>query len=186
MPHYTNIPIDSSEELYIIWYLETLRNWNYIESYNRAQSYSLSDEVWRDYDKQLKTKVKVVPEQIIKGHEYTPDLQVIWKPQALGVFTEELDGRARRNLPFVSQDLVSIIEVKPSHDFHNMTRAAMINIKWVWEKYGILVNIIKHEQLFSKTFTPERYLLTNKSMKPRTIKYKNVRNIKQFIESVHQ
>jgi hypothetical protein len=178
--------VDSNEERYILWYFETLRNWNYIESYERAQTYPLSEPIWRDYEKALKTKIKVVPEQIIKGHEYTPDYKVVWKEQAIGIFTADLNGSLRKNLPFISQDLVSIIEVKPTYDFKNMTRAAMINIKWVWEKHGIYINVTKPDQLFNKTFTPERYLLTDKSFKPRKIKYKNVKNIKEFINQVHK
>jgi len=63
-----------------------------------------------------------------------------------------------------------------------MTRLAKINIKWVWDKYGVFVNIIIPEKHFDKTFTPKRFLTTDKSGKPRKIKYKNIKSLKQFIE----
>jgi hypothetical protein len=39
--------------------------------------------------------------------------------------------------------------------------------------------------IFKKTFTPERYLLTDKSFKPRKIKYAT-RSIKEFITQVSE
>lgn len=67
--------------------------------------------------------------------------------------------------------MVTYFEVKAEFDKNNMNRLASINIKWVQQKYNVVVEMIKPNILFKKTFTPERFLLTNKNFTPRTINY---------------
>ena len=66
-----------------------------------------------------------------------------------------------------------------------MTRLAVNNIKDVYEKYDDYITMIKVPIIFKKTFTPERYLLTDKSFKQRKIKYAT-RSIKEFITQVSE
>jgi len=187
---------DSSEEMYMDWWLQELKDLGFIkEIIHQPEPYKLSDQLSVDYYEPYKKRDggKLVSEEMLPGHIYTPDVKVVWNPRAIGVVTLTLksDIRKKKNRSFqtiISQldeatgDFFSIIEVKPSFDQNNMTRLAKINIKWVWEKHGDFVNIIIPEKHFDKTFTPKRFLLTNKSMKPRNIKYKNVITLQEFLE----
>lgn len=78
---------------------------------------------------------------------------------------------------------ISFIEVKPSFDQNNMTRLAVLNQKWVFEKFGLFINIVIPEKLFAKTFTPKRYLTCDKSSVKRKIKYKNIISLDEFLLS---
>ena len=53
-----------------------------------------------------------------------------------------------------------------------MTRLVKINIKWVWSLHNEYVQIVVPEKMFKQTFTPERYMYTDKSNRMRVIKYK--------------
>jgi hypothetical protein len=73
------------------------------------------------------------------------------------------------------------IEVKPSYDFGNMTRLATINIKWVYQKYGIYINIAKPKELFAKSFAPNKFLITSTG-KARKLDYKP-RTLYEYLSS---
>jgi hypothetical protein len=195
---------DSHEEQYMDWWLQELKALGYIkEIIHQPTAYPLSSQVNVDYFEPYKKKEggKLVSEEILPPHVYTPDVKVIWDESAIGLFATPLHSEARKkkNRSFqtiICQDVevtetgkgaevkfhyYSIIEVKPSFDQNNMTRLAKINIKWVWEKHGDFVNIIIPEQHFHKTFTPQKFLFTNKSGQPRKIKYKNIVTLKEFL-----
>jgi len=192
----------SDEERYFSWYLEELKALGYIkEIIHQPKAYPLSSQLNVDYFEPYKKKEggKLVSEEILPPHVYTPDVKVIWDDSAIGLFATPLLSQARKKKNRSFQTIIcqqefkweesnwkkdpyySIIEVKPSFDQNNMTRLAKINIKWVWEKHGDFVNIIIPEQHFHKTFTPQKFLLTNKSGQPRKIKYKNIVMLKEFI-----
>jgi hypothetical protein len=90
--------------------------------------------------------------------------------------------------PFICSDdeMISIVETKGTFDMGNMTRLANNNIKFVYEKYQVYINMIKVPTIFDKTFTPDRYLMTDKTFQSRKIKYKNVRTLREFIESIQR
>ena len=48
------------------------------------------------------------------------------------------------------------------------------------KEYNEYIQIVTPNKVFNATFTPERYLLTDKSFIPRKLKYKNVRTIREF------
>ena len=177
---------DSKGELYFSWWINQLIEARYIESVEyQPEPFSLSGQVNVDRFEPYKKKEggKYVPEEILAGHIYTADVLIYWTQKAINLFAFPLEGdlRKKKNRSFLQllcqQDSVgkwfSFIEVKPSFDQNNMTRLAKINQKWVFEKYGIFVNIVIPEKHFEKTFTPTRYFYTDKSGKPRAIKYKN-------------
>jgi hypothetical protein len=182
---------DSKEELYFSWYLEVLRNWNFVESWEKVEEpYKLTDDLVINYLKPMKrVKDKILTQTLFSGREYTPDFKIKWTDQAIGIFTKDLvNGIVYKNkfdTPFISQYKTSIVEVKGVFDNNNMTRLATNNIKDVYEKHGVYITIAKIPMLFKKTFTPERYLLTDKSFKPRKIKYAT-RTIKEFITKVSE
>jgi hypothetical protein len=178
---------DSNEEKYFSWYLEVLRNWNFIESWSKNEKpWQLTEDLVITYVKPMKrVEDKIMKQTLFSGRVYTPDFIVKWTEQALEVFVQELNCGDKITAPFVCQDLKSIIEVKGGFDNNNMTRLAVNNIKDVYDKYDDYITMVKVPMIFKKTFTPERYLLTDKSFKSRKIKYAT-RSIKEFITHVSE
>lgn len=177
--------LDSNEEKYFWWWANELKDIGFIEEIElQPKPFDLSSSIKSVYDKQLKTKIKEVEETLLNKHIYTTDVKITWNKSALDVFTTLLDSRVKktenRSLTYIisqineNNEIISYVEVKPSFDQNNMTRLAKINQKWVWEKHGLFVNIVIPEKHFNKTFTPKKFLFTDKSGKPRKIKYKNI------------
>lgn len=182
----TKLEFDSDEEMYFYWWLEELQEAGYIKKIvHHPMPYKLSDPVIGVYEKQLKTKVKNESEELMKGHIYTPDFLIIWNEKARGVFYEHQCSYNRRkeknSLKYLIGNTATVIEVKPLFDQNNMSRLFKINQKWVYDKHGVFVNMVVPEKWFNKTFTPNRFLTTNKSGKARKIKYKNVISLKDFV-----
>jgi hypothetical protein len=180
---------DSKEELHFSWYLETLKQWNYINHWYKCEdSYQLTYDVYIEYLKPMKRVAdKVMKQTLLKGRSYTPDFVIDWNQQAINKLATELKIDClhynKITTPFISQANISFVEVKGTFDNNNMTRLANNNIKDVYAKYGDYINLIKVPNIFKKTFTPERYLLTDKSLKPRKVNW-DVRSIKEFINSL--
>jgi len=177
--------LDSNEEKYFWWWANELKDIGFIEKIElQPKPFDLSSSIKSVYDKQLKTKIKEVEETLLNKHIYTTDVKITWNKSALDIFTTLLDSRVKktenRSLTYIisqineNNEIISYVEVKPSFDQNNMTRLAKINQKWVWEKHGLFVNIVIPEKHFNKTFTPKKFLFTDKSGKPRKIKYKNI------------
>lgn len=182
---YKDVELDSYEELYAYYFFEELKEKGYVEEIKaQPSSFHLSERVTNCYSEELKSgKKKFKEEVLLNGHVYTADFKVIWTEKALGVFFDQINkgGKmkvgAKMNL-FVAKDIlgeyISYFEVKPSYDQNNMTRLAMINIKWVWDSHKIFINLFTPENVFPLFFTPKKYLFTNKSGAKRKIKYSNV------------
>lgn len=190
---FTRENFDSDEEMYMYWWLKELQSHGFIkEIILQPKSFILSSSLWSEYEKELKTKTKLVIEEIMKAHIYSTDVKVIWHEYALDRFTCLINSDVRKkessSLKYIisqiddSNEIYSFIEVKPSFDQHNMTRLAKLNQKWVYDKFGIYVNIVIPEKHFNKTFTPSRYFFTNKSKVQRKIKYKNVKTIRTYFK----
>ena len=181
----------SDEEWYTSWYLDELLDAKYIEDYNyEPHAIELSPPVSWTWEKttemKTKTKVEIKSTTLLQGHEYTYDFSVLWASKAKGVFYQELGelGDPKENPYFVGLNGASYLETKPSFDAQNMSRLAVINIKWVYQKFGIYVQKVvpipsvkksgkmtPATALFPSTFTPKKYLFTNKSGKPRAIRF---------------
>ena len=177
---------DSSEEKYFDWYLQTLLNNGFIKSYDfNTLSWDLSSKKTYEWEKKMKlVPNKIMETTILHPHIYTPDVVVEWNQNAKNLFYQNLEDNEKITTYFYAQDDVSRWEIKGDFDYQNMTRLARVNIKWVMEKYGIYVQIVSPNKTFNKTFTPERYLLTDKSFKPRKLKYKNVKTIREFRDEI--
>ncbi len=188
--------LDSNEEAYFVWYLEELKSFGYISSWkSQPITYSLSDKVLYEWEEQLKTRVRVKEQTLLQGHVYTPDFKIVWTSKAKDIFySKTADRNNVKNCSFIAQEIdgkdVSIIDIKPTFDAHNMTRLFIINQKWVYSKYGIYVQKIipvsskkpKVKGLFEKTFTPVRFFLTNSGRKGRKFHYKT-KQIKDFLKT---
>jgi hypothetical protein len=128
--------------------------------------------------KQLKTKDKEMESTFLREHSYTPDFVIKWDKCS----EHKLWSSVGLSRPFHadSQDY-SFIDTKGGYDAQNMTRLFRINQKWIWDKLGIYVQEIVPQKLFKETFTPERYLMTDKMVQKRVIKWE-IRSCKQFMD----
>lgn len=184
---------DSNEELYICWYLEELYSKGYIKEFTRqgAESYILSLKKDVSYIKKIKKRTNEIvhgSKVLLHSHIYTPDFDILWDKSALGKFislneVEFALGRVPFYVHQAEDYLYSCIEVKPEWNAFNMTRLFTLNQKWVHDKWGVFVQMVQPVPLFKKTFTPNRYLLTDKSMVPRTLKHKP-RTFEEYLATI--
>lgn len=175
---------DSDEERYFSWWLDELKAMGFIQEYFRPQTLSLSpSDTYQLLVKAntLKGKDKVVERELIKEHVYTGDYKVIWTALAHGIFYEPITEVIKNNdvLFFAHfddkiQEYYSLIEVKPEFDRNNMTREFTINKKWVYDNYGLYFELVKVPEIFRKTFTPGKYLFTDKKKQLKKLDYKPI------------
>lgn len=165
---------DSKDEEYFSWWCQELKDAGIIEDYGRARAYRLNKPLTDSYveNKVLKTKVKeLVKEQtLIPVKVYTPDFYIVWKYKLSNDFQQPLVDIGNRKLTksFISQDNISIVEVKPIFDQNNMSRLFKTNQAIMWDKYSIYVNLVIYQELFEQTFTPKKYILEEGTYKNTT------------------
>jgi len=179
---------DSNEEKYFSWYLDELKEAGFVEKYEaQPESYVLAEPVSYSYNKYLKTKVKHIGKALIQKHIYTADFKIYWAYKARGIFFYNiLDEKDLTKIPFVTvHSNYTLIEIKPCFDRNNMTRLFTINQKWLYKEHSIyaekiIVDKKNGKGLFPDTFTPAGYLLTDKTNKPRKLKYEP-RSLNQYL-----
>lgn len=188
---YKGVKLDSYEELYAFWFFEELKLNGFVKSIEtQPYPFTLFGGISKEYDIELKSKTKTELEHVINPHIYTADFLITWTQKALNIFFKEIHTREKIThqkalncflVNLIDGEYKSYFEVKPSFDQNNMTRLAKINIKWVYEKYDVFVNMFVPEKVFPKYFTPKRYLIQNKTTKARKINYKPVVLLQDFI-----
>lgn len=195
------IEFDSWGEVHFWWWCKTLIKAGYIKDVQfQPKSFELTKPLVIEYYKPMKRiEGKYVPEEVMKGNVYTCDAKIIWEEKANNIFFTDINSDLRKKKDnalqyFLAKEIkdhndevphsyYSYIEIKPLFDQNNMTRLAKTNIKWVFDKYGEFVNLVIPEKLFNKTFTPMRFLYCNiNSHKKRTLKIKEVRSLKHFLD----
>lgn len=190
--YHNGIPVDSDEEVLCLMWLEELMQAGYVQKIERAETYSLFDGLTNVYEqeKQLKTKVTTVEKRqvLLSAHEYTPEFIVRWTPKAVNTILwehyKDVNEKFDKQLIYrqLSDSPVTYIEVKPSYDQNNMTRLFKINQKWMYEKWGIYINLVQPEQLCHETFTPKGWL-TTRTGKTRTIHW-TIRTVEEYLETL--
>lgn len=192
---YKGIEYDSLGELAILQWLYELKNMGYIKTIKRAESYLLCDTLTNNYAQQKKgVTSKPMEQNLLRGHSYTPEFEVIWDLGRSEPFVWRMGSRIKNDKTFVghlnsgdfakipADGIVTVIEVKPSFDQNNMERLFKLNQKWMWDKHKIFVNLIKVNELFPVTFTPKDFL-TTPSGKKRLLKWP-YRSASQYINSL--
>lgn len=170
---YEGIEYESKEELLVLQWLLELQEEGFVHSIERAESFLLSSGLTNTWieQQQLKTRVKeVVKKQVmLNGHLYTPEFKVIWDSKALDriisvlsvdLGREKIQSALYARFEGAMEDIVTYLEVKPAFDQNNMTRLFKLNQKWVYDSYGVFVNLLEPYSLFEKTFTPVAALKT--------------------------
>jgi hypothetical protein len=184
---YDNIEFDSVGELYFYWWCSELKEAGYIDNFvTQPSPIILSEKVTEEYIIPMKKVAdKVKSHTLMNGHIYTYDSLIRFTMQGshLLCFDLLLDefNKSRDTGKLISKDCYCRIELKPKFDQNNMTRLAVINQKWVYDKTGKFINIVIPEKLFEKTFTPKRYLLTDVSKTKRKINFKT-RSLEEFVK----
>lgn len=185
--YYNGIQVDSTEEEMMVMYFEELIEAGYVEKLERAQTYPLSERLLNCYTQvvQMKTKAKEVEKQqvLLEEHVYTPEFMINWTYAGATLFVDRILKNSTKKLdaPFIGS-YKTLIEVKPGFDQNNMTRLFKINQKWMWQRYGLFVNLVQPHKLFEETFTPKAYL-TTPTGKQRVIHWK-VRTLEQYVNSL--
>jgi len=168
------IEYDSKEELYFSWWLIELELNGYIESWKyQPKPFPLSDKVYIHWQKQLKTKTKKMIKTMLQEHKYQADFLIRWTEKARGIFFASELNQNVMAYPFVADEIGdkryyrSIVDVKGTFSRNDAWRRFSIDQKWVWQKFNIYVHKVIPVKLFKQTFTPLRYLQTDKSRKSR-------------------
>lgn len=188
MSQLTDFKYDSDEELYFAYWLVELEKVGFIESWFRHISpipvtAGLPHEWTKVTELKTKTKKELKKQWILEPSEYTPDFDVTWTPEAQDILFQRLEDDTRITAPFIAHRFQSTVEIKASFDRHNMTRSFINNQKFLWDKYRIFVNLIKLEDLFNKTFTPQARLY-KKNGEPRKITKWTVRTLSEYLETI--
>lgn len=170
---FNGIQFDSEEERLFYLYLHELKENNWIKDFRyHVDSFLLSDVVKYEWKKYLKTKAVKKESTLLQPHYYTPDFQITWNPIAYRVFYLDINDGYKKldTVPFINNidkcglDVGSYIEIKPSFDFKNMSRLAIINQKWMYAEHNIYVQkiipISKTKCLFRDTFVPQKAMYT--------------------------
>lgn len=166
------IPYDSYNEYYTIDWLEELRVRGYVLSYRRADSYTLTESVKHTY---FDEKGKPRSQHIMHGSVYTPEFEVIWNEENFRDFIWLMGENAKNVKPLIGHrndagQVFTIIECKSDYDRNNGIRMFTNNMKVLFAKYGVYVNLVQPATFFERTFTPASFLTTPAGME-RKLKY---------------
>ena len=176
--------LKSSQELYTMWWLQELQDNGFISGFSyETASFTLSEKKTNEITKHLKTKEKIVESHLLNPHIYTPDFVVFWTPKGTSKFVNHIHSGDEKKLLIsknIQEPTVTLLEVKAKVDRNNTRREFSLNQKWIYDKLGLYVNLFIPETIFKNTFVPERYFLTDKSMKPRKQKWE-FKTLKEFI-----
>lgn len=185
---YMNMKLDSYEEQLFLYWVEELIQTGLISKVERSKSYTLTDGIINSYviEKILKTKTKIIAksETILQPSIYTPDFNVYFTSLGIEKFCWSIMSKCKNNKTFIN-DLLSLIngittiEIKGNFNIANGTRIFNNNKKFLYNKHMIFTNLVIPDQLFEKTFLPEKakYTYTGKLRK---VDYK-YKTLKEFL-----
>jgi hypothetical protein len=197
--------LDSPEEQHFLWWIEELQEAGFIRSWRKASTYALTEPLAVRYTKPRASKAtgkplppKIAEKRLRTGLSYTPDFQIEWSLRAYGLFCFELGDHIFASEPqhhfvlnYIAGSPISVVEVKPkiagrNAMNHSRFLAARMNAEILFHRHGIFANLVEigpmPKSLFDRTFTPRRFLLTDKTEKPRTIHFEP-RTLASFVAS---
>lgn len=165
---------DSKDELYMYWYFKELKQRGYISQFQfEPLSFNLGENTFttrRVEYKQLKTKVsqKESFPMLLKEHNYTPDFGIIWDEKANNIFYCKHNEIISLGIMFIvyGESARSLVEVKPNlkgSKYQGTAPKTTISRKWLLDKKDLYCQQINYEEIFYRTFTPKRFMFTDKS-----------------------
>ena len=187
---YDGIEFASKEEIYFRWYLDDLKSAGIVKRFEyQPETLVLSDGAKVVQTVILKTKVKQVERSLFRHKTYTPDYYVFFNnenPASILFHEDLLHGfltRKPKDIPFLGGVLGCVVDIKPQFERDSARARAFALIQaWLWETYNTFVQPVVYQKLFEQTFTPDRFLLTDKSGKFRVINYP-VRTLHDYTHS---
>jgi len=173
----------SDEERWFVWWMMEMVQEGYITDvkYEKYKWRLTSDEPYW-IKKFMKTKTKVIQRSLFQDHIYTCDYSITFADKARYYFFEDITDRKaifNKTVPLYSDDKNLVhIEVKPSFDQNNMERLFRINQKFLYNKYGTYINMIKPANFrgcfFGTYFCPNRFLWQDKQRGHRKLHFRPV------------
>lgn len=188
--------IDSDEEIWFSQWLDELVEAGYVIDYTDAKTYLLAPKLEYQYLEQKKTKSTLKEQSLMQQHVYTSDFDIRWNKKALGIFintpmsiselnedstickSNVVNNKLDKDL-FIKCGETMLVEIKGTFNRFGGEKENAINRKWLFQKHGIYTNLVKVPDIFAKTFTPKKFLLT-KTGKQRTIHFK-IKTLKEYI-----
>lgn len=193
---------ENKTEIYFTWWLDDLIEAGYVEKYTfQPYTIQLFPEVDIKYKKvkQLKTKKKISQcnHKLLESASYTPDYEIIFTYKARGLFFSNINKDCYNSFNelfyFFNLDDKSnkcLVDVK-SADYQLGMNTSTVKFpiiqKFLYHYKNIMINRIipfkgkscHKNYLFPNTFTPKRFLLTDKKRGKRTIHFP-VRGLEEF------
>ena len=167
---------DSTEELHVLWYLNELKENGIVDSIiYHPTTYLLSEKVTVPSFSIGKRIEKEWQRFVFHSHEYTPDFLIKWTNNGLKIMCE-LDRYYKYHSGGYfelnntkEEGICSIIDVKGVFVGKNNKAAVTfpLNQKWMFQRYGIIIQKIIPGTLFDQTFYPKRYMMNDDGRKMR-------------------
>ncbi len=185
---YNGVPYESGCELACLYFMEILKKKGYVSKVDRSESFLLCDSVVHNYSLTGKRGASRPMTQTINlGHSYTADYRITFTKKAIGMFCWIMNSNTKYDKSlFVAQnidnEIVSYIEVKPDFDSRGKTRSAINDMKWVFQKHKIFINLFRPNRWFEGTFTPTNYQFTERGIK-RKLNFK-IRSIDDYLNTL--
>jgi hypothetical protein len=198
------VPFKSWEEYHFSHWAQELFDQGAIIGWEyESHQFNLCKPLKSKWTEKLTTKEKVREQMVLRGHSYTPDF-VLYLPEKLHpnfrhIFDETATSRHHGLWACTAPEgeTVVYVEVKGALTTRladGKEREARINAKWAAARFGVVINTAHigargkarggKETLFEQTFTPARYLLTDKTLKPRLIHYEQ-RPVEEWLKNTN-
>lgn len=175
----------SLEEYYFMHWCYDLMREGYIDMIKyKEETVPLVDPVTMGWMEVKKTKNVWHPKTIFEKATYTPDFVIRFTDKAEDLlfagFVTYYKANPYTQFQYFYQS--AWVDVKGGYEAFGHSQKAVFELirKLVMDKYNIYIHRIEVPKIFEKTFIPERYRLTDKQTKERTLK-KSYDSLEQFI-----
>jgi hypothetical protein len=186
------VDFQSKEEMYFSWYLDELKDAGYIKKWHyQFPTYPLADTISVPvvkYTPSGKLSKNQKPRTLLQPASYTCDFCIDWTNKAKYLLFEPIDAIQTWRPVFFADYILEIdcyrsyVDVKAVFTRRDSDAAKFSLLqKWVWQNYETYIQKVVPAHLFEHTFTPKRYLITDKTKKARTIKYDTI-TLQKYIE----
>ena len=185
---YLNLPHESLNELYLLYWAEELMKRGYIESVQRADSYILTTGFTNLYTELLKkgTSNRTKEQVILRPSLYTPDYKIYWNKKGYDRFVWLVGSNTKFDKLLVGHKdeegrIYTVLEVKPSSAFdaQSSVRIFVNNQKFLWTVHKVFANLMKPNEFFERSFTPRLFCKTSTG-RPRKITFP-IKTLDQFL-----
>jgi len=161
-------------EQYIKWYFQELKERGYVHEIDDSPSSIVISE-----------EAKITDWVTLKQRVYTPDLLIVWTNEGQAKWCNTMFSKDEMRKPFVCYVDTTLVEVKPDVPY-NLAKANTSMVAFplrqvmLYNMTSMYVQMLKVKDLFAATFTPRRYLFTDKTKANRTIHF-HTRTLDEYL-----